>query len=143
MWCAKTDSFQFRIVIQDRPLTRRGILSTVSSVYDPLGLVAPLILVGKQILQDLCQENADWDDQISDELRPRWEQWRNELQLLESLKIPRCYKPEEFGDPKAVKLHHFSDVSQAGYSQCSYLHLLNKSDQAHCSLVMGNPASRL
>ena len=41
IWCAKTDSFQFCIVIQDRPLTRRGILSTVSSVYDPLGLVAP------------------------------------------------------------------------------------------------------
>lgn len=90
MWCAETDSFQFCIVIQDRPLTRRGILSTVSSVYDPLGLVAPLILVGKQILQDLCRENADWDDPISDQLRPRWEQWRNELRLLESLKIPRA-----------------------------------------------------
>ena len=68
IWCAETDSFQFRIVIQDRPLTRRGILSTVSSVYDPLGLVAPLILLGKQILQDLCRENADWDDPISDQL---------------------------------------------------------------------------
>ena len=137
MWCAETDSFQFRIVIQDRPLTRRGILSTVSSVYDPLGLVAPLILLGKQILQDLCRENADWDDPIGDQLRPRWEQWRNELRLLEGLKIPRCYKPEEFGDPKVVELHHFSDASQAGYGQCSYLRLLNESDQAHCSLVMG------
>ena len=137
MWCAETDSFQFRIVIQDRPLTRRGILSTVSSVYDPLGFVAPLILLGKQILQDLCRENADWDDPIGDQLRPRWEQWRNELRLLEGLKIPRCYKPEEFGDPKVVELHHFSDASQAGYGQCSYLRLLNESDQAHCSLVMG------
>ena len=137
MWCAETDSFQFRIVIQDRPLTRRGILSTVSSVYDPLGFVAPLILLGKQILQDLCRENADWDDPISDQLRPRWEQWRNELRLLEGLKIPRCYKPEEFGDPKAIELHHFSDASQAGYGQCSYLRLLNESDQAHCSLVLG------
>ena len=55
IWCAETDSLQFSIVIQDRPLTRRGILSTVSSVYDPLGLVAPPILTGKQILQDLCR----------------------------------------------------------------------------------------
>ena len=30
MWCAESDTFQFRIVIQDRPLTRRGVLSTVS-----------------------------------------------------------------------------------------------------------------
>ena len=99
--------------------------------------MAPLILLGKQILQDLCRENADWDDPISDQLRPRWEQWRNDLRLLESLKIPRCYKPEEFGDPKVVELHHFSDASQAGYGQCSYLRLLNESDQAHCSLAMG------
>jgi len=27
--------------------------------------------VGKQILQDLCRNNADWDDPICDELRPR------------------------------------------------------------------------
>lgn len=137
MWCTQTDSFQFRIVIQDRPLTRGGILSTSISVYDPFGLVAPLILLGKQILQDLCRESAGWDDLISNQLRPRWEQWRDELRLLEDLKIPRCYKPEEFGDPKVVELHHFSDASQAGYGQCSYLRLLNESDQAHCSLVVG------
>ena len=89
------------------------------------------------MLQDLCRENADWVDPISHQLRPRWEQWRNELRLLESLKIPRCYKPEEFGDTKVVELHHSSEASQAGYDECRYLRLLNESDQAHCSLVMG------
>ena len=137
MWCAETDSFQFRIVIQDRPLTRRGILSTVCSVYDPLGLVAPLILVGKQILQDLCRTDADWDEPICDELRPRWERWRSELRTLESLGIPRCFKPEGFGQIKTVQLHHFSDASLTGYGQCSYLRLISESDQTHCSLVMG------
>ena len=34
-WCVESDAFQFRIVLQDKPLARRGILSTVSSVYDP------------------------------------------------------------------------------------------------------------
>ena len=59
------------------------------------------------------------------------------MRLLEGLKIPRCYKPEDFGDIKAIELHHFSDASQAGYGQCSYLRLLNGSNQTHCSLVMG------
>ena len=90
MWCAESDTFQFRIVIQDRPLTRRGILSTVCSVYDPLGFVAPLILMGKQILQDLCRNNADWDDPIGEQLRPKWKRWRNQLHELGKLKIPRC-----------------------------------------------------
>ena len=31
-WCMETDTFQFRITLQDKPLTRRGILSTVSSI---------------------------------------------------------------------------------------------------------------
>ena len=52
--CVESDTFQFRIVLQDKPLTRRGILSTISSVYDPLGFLAPVILTGRQILQSLC-----------------------------------------------------------------------------------------
>ena len=46
--CVETDLFQFRITLQDKPLTRHSILSTVSSVYDPLGFLAPFILTGKQ-----------------------------------------------------------------------------------------------
>ena len=55
-WCIESDTFQFRIEIKDRPFTRRGILSTVSSVYDPLGLVSPCVLIGKQILQELVRD---------------------------------------------------------------------------------------
>ena len=137
MWCAESDTFQFRIIIQDRPLTRRGILSTLCSIYDPLGFVAPLILMGKQILQDLCRCNADWDDPIGEQLRPKLKWWQNELHELEKLKIPRCYKPEGFGEIKAVEVHHFSDTSLAGHGQCSYLRLLNKDNQAYCSFLMG------
>jgi hypothetical protein len=47
-WCVETDTFQFRITLQDKPFTRRGILATVSSVYDPLGFVAPVVLPLRQ-----------------------------------------------------------------------------------------------
>ena len=43
-WNTETDRFEFGIAIKDRPATRRGILSVVSSIYDPLGLVAPFVL---------------------------------------------------------------------------------------------------
>jgi len=71
-WCMETDLFQFQITLQDKPLTRRGILSTVSSVYDPLGYLAPFILIGKQILQQLCHDKADWDEPIPDQARVNW-----------------------------------------------------------------------
>ena len=71
-WCIESDTLQFRIELKDKPFSRRGILSTVSSVYDPLGLVAPFILLGKRILQELCREGVDWDDDITDNKRARW-----------------------------------------------------------------------
>ena len=52
-WCIESDTLKFQIVMQDRPLTRRGILSMVSSVHDPFGFLAPLFSVGKGLLQDL------------------------------------------------------------------------------------------
>ena len=57
-WCIENDTFQFRIKLKDMPLTRRGIRSTVSSVFDPYGYVAPVILEGKKILQELCRSGA-------------------------------------------------------------------------------------
>ena len=49
-WCGKSDVFEFRIVVNDQPPTRRGILSVVSSIYDPLGFAAPFTLPAKKIL---------------------------------------------------------------------------------------------
>ena len=34
-WCIRSDAFKFKIMVQDRPLTRRGILSVISSVCKP------------------------------------------------------------------------------------------------------------
>ena len=39
MWCVENDSFRLRIEVRDRPLTRRGVLSTVGSIYDPNGYI--------------------------------------------------------------------------------------------------------
>ena len=37
----------------------------------------------------------------------------------------------------SAELHHFSDASQSGYGQCSYLRLMDKKKRVHCSLVIG------
>ena len=49
------DVFTFKISPKDKPVTRRGILSVTSALYDPLGLVSPVTVVPKVILQDLCR----------------------------------------------------------------------------------------
>lgn len=136
-WCIQSDTIGFRIELKDKPLTRRGILSTVSSVYDPLGVIAPVILVGKQLLQELCREGIDWDDPVPAHIRSQWEKWRSELPLVETIKIARCLKPPDFGEPVAVELHSFSDASNTGLGQVTYLRLVNSSGQVHVSFLMG------
>lgn len=95
-WCIESDTLQFSVDMKDQLLTRRGILPAVSSVFDPLVMLAPLILLGKRILQELCRDGADWDDKVPDPLRTRWERWRRDLHLLSRHTIPPCYKLRDF-----------------------------------------------
>ncbi|XP_068209183.1 uncharacterized protein [Palaemon carinicauda] len=50
LWDLKDDTFKFLIELKDNPFTRRGLLSTISSLYDPLGLLSSIILPAKKLL---------------------------------------------------------------------------------------------
>ncbi|XP_066911620.1 uncharacterized protein [Clytia hemisphaerica] len=136
-WCIENDVFNFRIVLKDKPLTRRGILSTISSIYDPLGFAAPVMLPMKKLLQMLTKEKLGWDDQVPPEVRTPWEKWRHQLPSLQSVEINRCFKPISFGEVTDVTIHHFSDASTLGYGQCSYLRLENERGEVNVSFLMG------
>ncbi|XP_073785217.1 uncharacterized protein [Danio rerio] len=135
-WSTKDDTFSFNTQLKDQPATRRGILSIVSSLYDPIGFVAPFLLKGKCILQELCQRNMEWDDSLPDDLIPRWEEWKNTLQDLKDFTVPRCYYPSSFSKIVLTELHHFSDASNLGYGACSYLRVKSDKNEVHCCLVM-------
>lgn len=136
-WCVENDAFGFRINVQDQPLTRRGILSTISSIYDPLGFAAPFLLSGRLLLQCICNSKRGWDEPITGEERVLWEQWRRKLLYLEKIEVARCFRPPGFGNIISTTLHSFSDASTEGYGQCSYLRLVNDKGDIHCCLVMG------
>jgi len=132
-WCIESDTLGFRIELKDKPLSRQGILSTISSVYDPLGIVSPVILCGKLILQDLCHQNVAWDDPVPEDILPHWERWRSELPLLEDVSIQHCFKPPSFGMVVQSEVHSFSDASQSGIGQVSYLRVVNENNDVHIS----------
>jgi hypothetical protein len=136
-WCIESDSFNLRIILQLKPCTRRGILSTISSIYDPLGFAAPFLLIGRQILQDLWRDQAEWDDPVLEEVRQRWEKFRRDSLILDKMNVPRCVAPTWFEEVTSVELHHFSDASTTGYEQCSYVRLVNSEQEVHCAFIMG------
>ena len=133
----KTDTFGFKISLKDKPATKRGILSELSSVHDPLCLASPFILKDRRIIQRLCQGNTGWDDTVSDEVQKEWTKWRVKLPALEEIVIQRCIKPADFGKVMESAIHHFSDASEDGYGQFSYLRLVNDQGVVHCVLLTG------
>jgi hypothetical protein len=136
-WSTENDAFQFTPSIQEKPLTRRGLLSSVSSLFDPLGLVAPVTLTPKMLLQNLCRHGSGWDDEIDEVTASRWHDWIGELHNLANISIPRCYRPSDFGEISTVELHHFSDASEHAYGAVSYLRYRDSSGRIHCSIVIG------
>ncbi|XP_051792767.1 uncharacterized protein LOC127530320 [Acanthochromis polyacanthus] len=135
-WHIESDTFRFQISLKDQPATRRGVLSMVASIYDPLGFVAPFLLNGKRVLQEMCRHGTGWDDPLLGDLRSAWERWKSDLVNLEKIIIPRCYVPPDFGHIVKRELHHFSDASTYGYGQCSYFRNVNEDGMVHCALVM-------
>ncbi|XP_060749049.1 scavenger receptor cysteine-rich domain-containing group B protein-like [Tachysurus vachellii] len=71
-WNVERDCFRFDNTLKYQPATRRGILSTVASIYSPHGFLAPYVLHGKSILQEMCHQGINWDYSLPEELRPRW-----------------------------------------------------------------------
>ncbi|KAI3375023.1 hypothetical protein L3Q82_021070, partial [Scortum barcoo] len=78
-WSIKDDTFSFNISLKDQPSTRRGCLSVIASLYDPLGFIAPFILKGKRILQELCHKGIGWDDPLPEEMKPRYKNDKDEV----------------------------------------------------------------
>lgn len=136
-WAIESDTLGFRIILKDMPLTRRGFLSTICSVYDPLGIAAPFLLNGKKILQDLWQLKIDWDEEIDFEFRARREKWRSQLSALEDFSMDRCVIPDGFGSVVSRQIHHFSDASATGYGQVTYLRSVDDKSNIHCAFLMG------
>ena len=134
-WNLETDTVRIKTSYIAKPATRRGVLSITSSIFDPLGLLAPFTLRGKLIFQDEVRQKTDWDDKLSSTSMPEWERWLRDLDKLKSFSLPRCYKPEGFGVVSHAQLHHFCDASQRAYATASYLRLQNTRGETHCTLV--------
>ncbi|CAH8508880.1 unnamed protein product [Schistosoma rodhaini] len=119
-WNTMVDSFEFKVHIPKRPLTRRGILSSVASLYDPLGLLAAFILPMKQLLQRLGKLGLGWDEEIPNDESKRWLEILSEFQRVENVYFPRCVLFPQ-SDRSLLELHIFSDASENGYGAVAYV----------------------
>ena len=136
-WQVLKDSFAFHVNFLSDDGTRRGCLATISRVKDALGIVAPFLLKGRKILQEMAASSVRWDQALPADKGKEWKEWKNDLLLLNDLVIRRCYRPSEFGEVVDATLHCFSDASFVGYGAVCYLRLVDENGRVQVSLVMG------
>ena len=135
-WDVISDSFYYssKYTNVNEKITKRLMLSQVSSMYDPLGLIAPVTQQGKMIFQKATLTKSSWDDEIPQELSEKWFVWIKSLENVPQFKFPRCIIPHEFTD-SVLELHHFCDASEQGYGACSYLRAINQQGKIFVNLL--------
>ena len=123
--------------VSQKPVTRRGIVSAVDSLFDPLGFIAPYAMNAKLLLQTRSIKRLGWDDTLEETDIEQWKRWWDDPPKLHQIQVYRCFKPKGFGEVKEEELHLFSNGSRQGYAAVSYLRLKDVTNQFHCAFVMG------
>ncbi|KAK3090823.1 hypothetical protein FSP39_014942 [Pinctada imbricata] len=136
-WDLNTDCLIFNISIPDKPFTKRGELSTVNSLFDPLGFISPIIIHGRILMRDLCQEVNDWDQPLLTEFEKEWSNWKESLKSLHKLAIPRMYTPTSFSQATERSVHILCDASEKAIAAVAYLKTVSESGDVHVGFIMG------
>ncbi|XP_043215496.1 uncharacterized protein LOC122378464 [Amphibalanus amphitrite] len=135
VWNTNMDMIGLQVSPLDVPSTKRGILKQVASIFDPLGIAAPFLLVGKVLVQRLWALRLEWDRPVTGAELEQWEKWKTELRTLKQLQIPRSYKD---GSDLVVErqLHVFCDASETAFGAVAYLRAKTVTGKVTCSFVM-------
>lgn len=123
-------------VFEELRPSKRVVLRIIMSLFDPLGLLAPFLIHGRMLVQDLWRLGLDWDTKVSDKEFEKWKRWISLLPGISGLQIPRCYfgdaHPSSYG---SLQLHVFTDASELGYGCAAYFRIVSNG-KVRCTLVM-------
>ena len=116
-WNKESDTISVSFPSESTEPTKRGILSKVAKIYDPLGLVSPITLGGKFLYRDICDAKLAWDAKLPSNLMQSWVRW--EEKLPSHVSVPRSLAAHQ-EDIQAIELHAFKDVSGKGVAAAVY-----------------------
>lgn len=124
-WLCDSDKLGFSIHIESNSkITKRHILSVISQIFDPLGLVSPCIVEAKILMQRLWKDKCEWDDEVSQEVADSWLVFASTLPCLNYIKIPRWIS---CNNSITHEVHVFTDASERAYGACLYIRSVTSS----------------
>ncbi|GBN27941.1 hypothetical protein AVEN_216327-1 [Araneus ventricosus] len=135
LWDHLTDCFSFKVLPSPQN-TKRAVLSNIARIFDPLGLLGPVITVAKIFLQRLWKLKIDWNDSLPEREAEELERFLNSLHLINQLCIPR-HVLYEF--PEKLEVHGFADASERAYGAVVYLK--SSTGERNCVPLLCNKSS--
>ena len=113
--------------------TQRELLSFVSSVFDPLGILAPFTITARILLKETWQANGQkWDEPLTAEQKESFTIWVEDMKVIREIELPRLYMPEM----DELELHIFGDASLDAICAVAYLRgVINK--EVHVQFIIG------
>ncbi|XP_029681904.1 LOW QUALITY PROTEIN: uncharacterized protein [Takifugu rubripes] len=136
-WDLSTDQFSFRVEINDQPFTKRGVLSVINSLYDPLGFATPVSIEGRSILREISKDINEWDSPLPKEQQDKWQKWKDSLKHLGQLKNPRMYASISLSEAKRKEMHVFCDASTKAVGAVAYLKLTAADGHSDGGFLLG------
>ncbi|XP_066589184.1 uncharacterized protein [Prorops nasuta] len=135
-WMPVEDTFGFKVKLFEynlQTITKRIVLSDIAKLFDPLGLLSPIIVVAKIIMQDIWLNKCEWDSPLPSELYKRWITYRDSLSDIAFIKIDRWLG---FSPKFKCEIHGFSDASVRAYAAAVYLRICLEDGNYRVFLLM-------
>ena len=114
--------------------------SSLSSCTMPLandlckksGLLAPVIVRAKMLLQRIWTSKIDWDESLPIDLHTEWDKYYSQLPVLNNIRFQR---KAIIKSATEIELHGFCDASEKAYGACVYLRTLNSNGRVWIQLL--------
>ncbi|XP_018374629.1 PREDICTED: uncharacterized protein LOC108768626 [Trachymyrmex cornetzi] len=126
VWEPSADDFLFTVNFHKRIRTKRELLSEISKLFDPLGLLGPIVTLAKILMQETWKAEVDWDSQLPDDILHKWERFQGELSSSTFFRIPRRISSQPIS--QEVMLYGFCDASQDAYGACLYVQVCDEGE---------------
>ena len=105
-------------------ITKRIILSSIAKIFDPLGLMSPVLVAFKILFQETCKKEVDWDTPLGGETMKQWRSLLEDMQNISNLSIDRCYSLGLGSlESPLIELHGFADASNKAFGGVVYLRI--------------------
>ena len=133
-WNPREDFIFYSVNLLDfqKQVTKRSILSQVAKLFDPLGLLGPVVVKAKIMIQLLWKAGVSWDSSVPLSIHTMWTEYKEQLPLLSRARFDRLILAPNYSK---FQMHGFSDASEKAYGACIYLRSTDIHGKHHSFLV--------